>query len=199
MNLRFSMRAPLARRAVFLSVNILAAACVYFLVVDPVRRWMEGRAEDIAGRRMTLSRYEAVSAQERAVQDFAKQVADSNARGELIAGATSGIVNANLQARLKSLAEAAKVTVRSIQMLPIKTLRGAALVGAKLEVVAPVEPLHRLARALEGEPPLLLVTAATLRGQPAFWGPVAAKSAPEEQNIDAQFEVYGGALSKETP
>ncbi len=196
MILNFSIRGLWIRRTVFFSAHVLAAASVYLVAIEPMRRFLADRADDIAQRRTTLSRYESVAAQERVVEDYAKQVADSNARGELIGGFSAGIVNANLQARLKSLAEQTGVTVRVIQMLPPRNVRGATLVGARLDVFGLLEPLHRLTRALEGEPPLLLVTNATLRGQPAFWGAVS-KGASEEQKIDAQFDVYGGALSKE--
>lgn len=186
-----------ARRAIFVAGNLLALLFLYFLLVDPILRFLDDRSEQLQQRRTALARYEFVSAQESSVKAFARQVAESNARGELIAGESAGIVNANLQARLKALAEAAKVTVRSIQMLPAKTLRGATLVGARLDVTAPLEPLHALARALEGETPLLFVTAATLRGQTAFWG-IGQIGAPQsDATLEAQFDVYGGSLSKE--
>ncbi len=134
------------------------------------------------------------------MRSFAKQVADSNARGELIEGDSAGIVNANLQARLKQLAEAANVTVRSIQTLPAKTLRGSALVGARLDVSATMEPLHALTRALERETPLLFVTAATARAQVGFWGMgQVGQQQQTETTLEAQFDIYGGSLSKERP
>ena len=190
------------RRAIFVSANVLAALVVYFLLVDPILRLVSDHEDDIAQRRATLARYEAVSRQESAVQAFAKQVADSNTRGDLIDGASAGIVDANLQARLKALAEHANITVRSIQMLPIKTLRGASLVGARLDVSGSMEALHSLVRALEGESPLLLINAATMRSQQTFWGvlPAAGKQEkPAALSVDAQFDVFGGALLKEHP
>lgn len=184
------------RRATFVAAHLLALLLLFFLFVDPVRRLLDARSEELQQRQTTLARYEFVATQEAAVKSFAAQVAESNARGELLAGDSAGIVNANLQARLKTLAEAANVTVRSIQMLPVKSVRGATLVGARLDVSAPIEPMHALARALESETPLLLVTAASVRGQTAFWG-VGQLNQPTESTLEAQFDVYGGSLSKE--
>ena len=193
-------RRPLTRRWIFVSSNLLAVVCVYFALIAPLIGVLGDREEDLAQRRTTLARYEAVSGQEAAVQAFAKQVAESNMRGELIAGANSGIVDANLQARLKSLSEQVNVTVRSIQKLPPRSLHGVALVGARLDVSGTVGTLHALARALEGETPLLLVTSATLRGQSPMWSfaPGGAASATEP-GLEAQFDVYGGTLAEDRP
>jgi hypothetical protein len=188
-------QSPLGRRAAFVGANLLILALFYLAVVESARRLVADGAEMIAQRRVTLARYEAVAAQENAIADYAQQVAETNARGELIDGESEGIVNANLQARLKALAEQSKVTVRSIQMLPTRPFHGATLVGARLDVSGSYDAVHALARALEGEPPLLIVTTAALRGQLALW------RAPTEsdQDIEAQFDVFGGALSKDRP
>jgi general secretion pathway protein M len=185
------------RRAIFIAGNLAALLLLYLVLIEPVLRFLDDRSEQLQQRQTTLARYEFVSGQESSVKSFAAQIAESNARGELIAGESAGIVNANLQARLKALAEAANVTVRSIQMLPAKTLRGATLVGARLDVTAPLEPLHALARALEGETPLLFVTAATMRGQTSFWGIGQVGLPQPDAALEAQFDVYGGSLSKD--
>jgi len=195
MNLSDLRRNLHVRRALFFGGNLVALLVVYLLLVAPILGHLADRAEEISQRRTTLARYEFVSRQEEAVKAFARQVAESNARGELIGGESAGIVNANLQARLKALAEEANVTVRSLQMLPPKTLRGSTLVGARLDVSAPIEAMQKLARALEGETPLLFVTAATMRGQTAFWG--LAQVGQPEGTLEAQIDVYGGSLMKE--
>lgn len=188
-------RTPQGRRAIFVAVNLSILLALYLLVVEPARRLVADGAEMIAQRRATLARYEAVAAQESAIQDYAREVADINARGELIEGDSEGIVAANLQARLKALAEQAKVSVKSLQMLPARPFRGATLVGARIDVAGTLEAVHELARALEGEPPLLIVTAANLRGQVLIFGlPVEGN-----EEIEAQFDVFGGAPSKVRP
>jgi hypothetical protein len=186
-------RSRWARHLLFAGVNAALAALAWLAMVEPLLHLVGERAERIAERETTLARYEAIATQENAVRDYARQIADSNARGELLAGESEGIINANLQARLKTLAEQAGVTVRSIQMLPAKSVRGAALVGARLDVAGRLDPIHALTRALEGEAPLLIIMAAALRGQTMPW----AMPTSGEPDIDAQFDVYGGALSKE--
>lgn len=177
------------RRAIFAGVNLLIAAFFYAVFIEPARRVIADNSEAIAEKRQTLARYEAVVAQEAQIQAYAQQISDINGRGELFDGDSEGVINADLQARLKAIAESAQVTVRSIQMLPQKNFRGVTLVGARIDVAGDYENVHALARALEGEPPLLIITAATLRSQAMLWG-----APPQnEQDIEAQFDVFGGA------
>lgn len=188
-------RTPAGRHALFAGANFLIVAMLYLLIVEPARNLIAGGVETIAERRQTLARYAAVATHEQQIVDYARQIAEINARGELFEGGSEGIVNANIQARLKTLAEESKVTVRSIQILPQKTFQGVTLFGARLDVAGDYNAVHALARALEGEPPLLIVTAATLRGQTMIWG----VQVEGDQEIEAQFDVYGGAPLKGRP
>jgi hypothetical protein len=193
MNWKVLRRLPLVRRGIFVGANLLALVIFYFLFIDPIRRIVAEGAEAVAERRQTLARYEAVVSHEEQIQDYARQVANINASGELIEGDSEGVINANLQARLKSIAEASRVTVKSIQMLPEKEFRGVTLVGARIQATGSYENIHELARAIEGAPPLLIITTAALRVLDPFWG---GGGNQVEQNIDVEFDVFGGAPQK---
>jgi general secretion pathway protein M len=190
--LSFARGTP-ARRYAFVAGNLVALVLILFATAAPLRRYILDRADNLAQRRAILARYDGVVARAGAVEDYARSVAESNARGELIEGGAEGIVSANLQAHLRRLADGAGVTVRSLQTLPAKTLRGATLVGARVEVSGSMEAVHGLARAFDSDAPLLLVTAASLRGQMALWGEMSGS----EHVVEAQFDVYGGALGRE--
>jgi len=182
-----------SRRALFFGVNALSALLLFFVFIEPLRGFLAERAEGVVDRRATFARYEAVATQEKAVRLYAQQVAESNAQGELLSGATEGVVNANLQALLKAAADRSGATVNSIRMLPSKTVNGASLVGARLDVSGSIETLHALLRSLENETPLLLVLTASLRRQMPVWGAQAAT----DGILAAQFDVFGGASPKE--
>lgn len=190
MNWKVLRRLPLVRRGIFVGANLLALVIFYFLFIEPVRRIIAEGAEAVAERRQTLARYEAVVSHEEQIKDYARQVANINASGELIEGDSEGVINANLQARLKSIAAASRVTVKSIQMLPEKEFRGVTLVGARIQATGSYESIHELARAIEGAPPLLIITTAALRVLDPFWGGGGNQI---EQNIDVEFDVFGGA------
>jgi general secretion pathway protein M len=181
--------------AMFWAVNIALLAAIYLVILQPLRDAVAAGEDALADRRATLARYEAVVGQAAAIDDYAKQVAASNARGEFIPGENDGIVAANLQARLKAAADDAKIAVRSLQMLPSKTSQGVALVGARLEVTGSVAAVHALARSIESGTPLLFVTDADLRSQSLFWGGASDK----EAEIEAQFDVFGVAAPRAAP
>jgi hypothetical protein len=181
------------RRAAFFGVNALIGIVILAAIVEPARLFLAERAEGVAERRATLARYEAVASQEANVRLYAQQVEESNARGELLAGATEGVVDANLQARLKTAAEQAGATVNSIRMLPQKTVKGASLIGARLDVTGSIESVHALARTLESDAPLLLVLVASVRKQMPSWGAQVAT----DHLLGAQFDVYAGASAKD--
>jgi general secretion pathway protein M len=183
------------RRALFLCANLAFLLVVYVVAVEPLLGVLAEGSEAIAERRATLAGYESIAAQEQAVKDYARQVEESNSRGELLTGESEGVVNANLQARLKALAGEAGATVVSLQALPAKVVSGQSLIGARLDVTGPLEALSRLARSLESDPPLLLVLAASVRKQSGAWNdPSEGGGAVSGDNtLEGQFDVFGGA------
>lgn len=175
----------------FLAINVLALLALYGLIVQPLRDAMTSGEDSLAERRTTAARYEAIVAQTDAIRAYAKQVAAGNARGEFIPGENEGIVAANLQARLKAAAEQANVSVRSLQMLPSRNVQDVTLLGARLEVAGPLPAIHALARNLEGDAPLLLISDANLRSQLLF-----GAAADRDLEIEAQFDVLGAAAPR---
>jgi general secretion pathway protein M len=178
--------------SLFWAVNLALLGAIWLVVVQPLRDAVAAGEDDLSDRRSTLARYEAVVSQAAAIDDYARQVAAGNARGEFIPGENDGLVAANLQARLKAAAEDAKVTVRSLQMLSSKTTRGVPLVGARLEVTGALPAIHALARAIEDGSPLLSISDADLRSQSSFWG----GSSDKDAEIEAQFDVFGAPAPK---
>jgi hypothetical protein len=79
-------------------------------------------------------------------------------------------------------------------MLPSKTMDGATLTGARLDVTGPLPAIHALARALEAPVPLLLITDASLRRENSVWG-----SQDDKDQIAAQFDVFGAAKPPAPP
>ncbi len=194
--------------AAFVAITVAGLALAIFGVLAPLLVWAL-QDEDLSDRRMMLARYRAVAAQENAVRDYVRQVKERNARGDLLEGASAGIVAAALQSRLKAMGEAAGVTVLSIQALPPKTLATAGgdatgesaagsaqggapqpqLIGARMDFTGTMETAHNLALAIEAGPLLLVVTSAVM-SQTMNWGAPADDQSPL---LQAQFDVYGGA------
>jgi general secretion pathway protein M len=209
------------KRLPFLAANGAFALVVVLVVVAPLYHLFVEGEESLAERRATLARYEAVAGQEAAVREYAREVKEINAHGDLLEGSTAGVIAAALQSKLKTMAESAGVTVRSIQALPPKALAvpgappapgagnapqavggagrasPAQLFGARVEVAGTPEAIHSFTRAIETGPPLLIATAATLNQPLMMWRPQGEDAPPPE--ISAQIDVYGGALAKDQP
>ena len=67
------------------------------------------------------------------------------------------MVVADLQTRLKAIAEAAGARLRSVQSLPPKTKDEVRYVGARLDVYGTVEAIQRTVYAVEAGKPYLFV------------------------------------------
>ena len=205
---------PWLRRLPFIAFNFVAVGLL-FALLSPFLGWAFGDRAGLDDRRQILARYLAVAAQEKAVRDFARRVDENNANGDLIEGASAGVVTALLQSRLKALGDAAGVSIQSIQALPLKSLgapglepaRGGALASSEASTTAPqlfgariafsgtLPATQGLIQSIETGTPLMLITSAVLSK--------IADSEQESQNhdqlIQTQLDVYGGGLVKDRP
>lgn len=179
----------------FWAVNLAIVAAFVLLVVQPIHQAIEAGDDALAARRATLARQELIASQAVAVENFANQTSDDNARADFVPGENEVLVEANLQARLKAAAEESRVSVRSLQMLPSKNIRGLTLVGARLEVTGPLDAVHALARGLETDRPLLMILETDLRSQSQFW----AATLDRPSDIEGQFDVFGAAAPHAQP
>lgn len=184
--------ARLLNHLLFIGCNLGAAALALALC------WLlyasiGARQDAFDDRLATLARYRAVAASGKEASAYVAATRQAAAQNLLVPGKSLGQASANLQARLKSLAEEAGGTVRSVQSLPPRASGGVTLVGARLNMVGGVKEVAGALTALESGAPLLLVAAARL--QPNYF----MRANVGEIQIEAQLDVYGGASMKEEP
>jgi general secretion pathway protein M len=135
---------------------------------------------------------EGIDAHEAAVQDLVRKAAAQFDRGEFLAGANDGAVGADLQTRLKAIAEAGGTRLQSVQSMPAMQNGAVKYIGARIELIGALVAIQRTIHALESGKPYLFVTAAALKSS----SPVARPDQPAEPVIDAQLDVFG-ALNPE--
>jgi|CryBogDrversion2_11_1035321.scaffolds.fasta_scaffold08062_1 Tfp pilus assembly protein PilO len=176
---------------VFVCVNLAVIICVFMLLLMPIFDFFNKRGDRISEQLNILARYESVAAQETQVQAYSKKIADNNINGELIPGASEGIANANLQDRLKSLAEQSHMTVVSIQMLPKKNVGVISMIGARIEVSGNYENTYQFCRILEETSPTLLISAADIIITPVF-----QQQLNSTRQINTRLDIYAGAISR---
>jgi hypothetical protein len=173
------------RRFLFLGVNGAAVLAVALLVMGPVRDVLTSRDAQIAEQRSMLARFMAIAAQEATVEAAAKQVPADE--GEYLTGSNDGVVNADLQTRLKALVEAAGAHLRTVSALQPQTVEQLRYVGARVDIFGSLPSVHRAVAAIETAKPFLFVRGAVIK--PAT--PTGLANASQEPVIDAKLDVYG--------
>lgn len=181
---------PWLRRAAFLAANLAAGLAIAGFIVMPAHDFFADRNAAIAEQRALLARFKAIADQEPAVQAIARQTGAEMGRGEFLAGPNEGVVNADLQARLKAMAEATGARLRSVQGLPPKVDDRVRYIGSRIVIYGTIQSIQRAIHAMESGKPYLLVTDAVLKSsQPIARapGPVVA----EEPVVEAQLDIFG--------
>lgn len=176
-----------ARRATFLTAHVAIVLAAYWLWFIPLWEIFADRDVQIAKQRALLGRLEGIAAHESAVQDQVHNVSAEFDRGEFLAAANDGAVDADLQTRLKSIAEAGGAKLQSVQSMPATHDGAVKYVGARIELIGTLAAIQRAIHALETAKPYLFVTAAALKSS----SPVARPDQTTEPVVDAQLEVFG--------
>lgn len=185
--MKFSVLSDWFGRVGFLAFNVAIASIAFVLVIVPFREMVERERRELQNKNMALTRLQAFADKRTDIEIFARQVKEEAERGEFIAGANEGVVNATLQARLKALAEAAGAEVRSLRALPNRSSSGANFVGARVELAGDIKAIHSTIARIESGSPQLYAPNAIVR---LAIGPPAPGQEPK---IEAQFDVYGVA------
>lgn len=186
---------PWLRRSAFVGGNFAAALAVGGFLVMPVQAFFAERDARIASQRTLLARFAAIAGQQMRVEAAAREADAQVEAGEFLVGTNEGVIIADLQTRLKGVAEAAGARLRSVQSLPAKTRDEVRYVGARLDLNGPLAAIQRTVHAVEAGMPYLFVDAAVVRVAPApnAQGPNATAQEPV---IDAQLDIFGAVQSK---
>jgi general secretion pathway protein M len=182
------------RRAIFLGFNLAAGLAVFVLIADPIYALFAERDTQIAETSETLARMKAVASRKPDVDGLARQVDAESDLGEFLAAANEGAANAALQARLKTMAEAAGARIRSVQGLVAKSNGQIRYIGARIDVYGVLGAVHKTVHAIESGKPYLFVSNASIRLSRS----VGAPGATTEPVIDAQLDVFG-AIRMDSP
>jgi hypothetical protein len=185
---------PWLRRAVFVALNIAACVAILVLVAYPIDALLTARDAQIAELSATLSRMNAVASRMGDVDVLARQVDAESDLGEFLAAANEGAATAALQARLKTMTEAAGARIRSVQGLPAKNDGQIRSIGARINLYGALGAVHKALYAVESGKPYLFVANASIR----LSSTVNAQAATTEPVIDAQLDVFG-ALPMDSP
>lgn len=184
---------PKLRGGLFLGGNLLVAVLFVNAVVWPARDFFAERDAQIADQGETLARWRAIAAQDSAVRTMATQVSMDEV--EFLSGKSEGVIQAELQSRLKSMVEKAGARLRSIRSLQTQVDQTAKYLGSRVELFGPIQTVHRAMDAIETAKPYLFIKGAILRPSPTS-GPTGST---QEPTIEAQLDIFGVMRPGATP
>ena len=187
---------PWLRRLAFIAANVAAALAVAGFLVVPVQAFFAERDAQIASQRTLLARFAAVAGQQTRVDAAASEADAALESGAFLIGTNEGVIIADLQTRLKAMAEAGGVRLRLVQSLPAKTRDEVRYVGARLDINGPLAAIQRTLHAVEAGTPYLFVDAAVVRAASPTNAQGVPNAAPQEPVIDAQLDIFGAVQSK---
>lgn len=171
----------------FVAVTV-AAACVLFWAAFTISDIITSRDQDIAEKHDQLLRLKAVIARSGEIERNAAKLADQLPTTDFLAGSNEGLVLADLQGRLKAMAERNGIRIRSIQAQPSKNEEPNRYFGAQMIANGTIGQLRNLLYEIDAARPYLFATSATLKLPQAV-----AKPADQEPTLEVRLEVYGAA------
>src|SRR5271154_4759255 len=101
-----------ARQAIFLGAHFAAFLMLFGLVILPISDFFADGDIHIAEQRAQPARLEGVASQEANVHAMSNQVDAEAHLDEFLVGSSEGLVNAELQTRLKGFTDSAGARVR---------------------------------------------------------------------------------------
>jgi general secretion pathway protein M len=177
------------RGLAFVVANAAVGLVVAIVLVMPIRDGLARRDIQIAEQRTMLTRFRTLAAQEPAVEAAGKQVLTET--GEYLGGNNEGVINADLQTRLKGMVEPAGARLRSVRTLPPQTAEQVRYIGSRIEIYGPLPAIHRAVAAIEASKPYLFVRGVVIKPAP----PAGRHDIPQEPVIEAQLDVFGAVRS----
>ncbi len=179
--------AQLQRRIFFVLGNLAVCGVIIACLVAPLGAFFADRDAYITNQRKTLARLKAIVAQAQKVKAMTSDITAQLQDGEFLAGPSENVINADLQNRLKAIAEGAGAHSRATQALPQKAIDQIKYSGSRIEIFGPLPAIERAVYAIESAKPYLFVTGVSLKTVLAAGRPGVV----EEPIIQAQLDVFG--------
>jgi general secretion pathway protein M len=186
----------LRRRVLFVAGNLAACVLTACTMVLPIYGLFAERDEQILDKLKVLARLDAIAAQEKNVQSILSDTSAQMRSGEFLVGPNENVISADLQARLKTLAEAAGAKSRAVQALPVRTVDQIRYSGARIEIFGSLQSIQRAVHAIESAKPYLFTSGAAIKLQTPL---VGRQGLQQEPVLQAQLDVFGAKPAGHEP
>jgi general secretion pathway protein M len=177
-------------RIAFLACN-LGGIVLIILALAPIYDFLAERDVLIAQQSDTLGRFQSIAALEGEVQAASRQPEEQQDRGEFLSGPNEAIIGADLQTRLKAIAEHSGVRIRTMQGQPARSSGTLRYIGAQITITGNIQRIRDALYEIESGKPYLFITNASLKLVPSA-------TSSEEPVIEAGLDVAGALATSGT-
>ena len=181
---------PPVRRGLAVAILIGLIAGIYFGVVQPLADNYLADRETIAQLRDAVAKYRRAAEELPARQaQLAALARDPASAAGFLQGTNDTLIATQIQNRIKSLSDAAKVDLRTSQVLPGANEGNLKRIAVREQLTGSIGGILAVFHDLEaGGSPSLFLDNISMRTRPVAVRPNAP---PADEVIDVQFDVYG--------
>jgi len=181
---------PPFQRALALAILVAIAAAVYYAAAQPLIDISAANHAAIVERREVLLRYQHAAREFPARQQELAALKQEQATADgFLEGSSATLIAAQIQNRVKTLANTAKTELKSSQVLPAETSGQLKRIAVRSQISTTTAGLLTIFHDLEAQSPLLFLDNVTLQVRPMA---LRGRSNPDNgDTIDVQFDVYG--------
>jgi len=181
---------PPFQRALAVAILVAIVAVIYGAIAQPLIDTYAADRVEIAQRREVLLRYQraalALPARQKELATLGQEQAKANG---FLEGASDTLIAAQIQNRVKTLANAAKTELKSSQVLPAESDGKLKRIAIRNQISATTAGLLAIFHDLEAQSPSLFLDNVTLQVRPVT---LRDRNNPGNgDTIDVQFDVYG--------
>lgn len=171
-------------RALFMGFNALAFLAAIGLVAASADH-VQSQDDEIAQKQQMLERLQAVLAREGEVRAATERIKTQLTEGDFLKGANEGVIAAELQIRLKSVAERNGARVLTMQALTLPADDVLRYIGAKISLIGTHQQLQKAIYEIEADKPYLFIRNASLKLT------AGANGTSTEPTVEAHLDVTG--------
>ena len=188
-----AMPSPRLARLVAVALLVVALVAIGSLVLRMYTAFQENRASirDLSHR---LGVLRSLAAQERAVNEWAAELARVSDRGAFLTGESESLIAAMLQSRVAEVAEASGVALTSFRTLDPKPAEGLVDLALEVTLSGDLAGLRGWLDGIESATPLLFVSRAEVRSDGR-----GDSGDGEQPMLEAKLEVHGYMRAKAAP
>ena len=177
----------LALVAVAILIGIGAAA--WFMLAEPLIASFFEHRESIARSQEMLVKYKALVSTSKEIDLGLRKLHTAQQNEDrLLKGASTQLVGAMLQNRLKEIIDVNKGSLTSIQVLPVRDEEGFKRIPLAVTLTASVESLQKIVYMIEDESPYLFIENLELQSNRGMMEVSEEQGSPD---LQVHFEVFG--------